>query len=594
MSYSCVFYIHTGFDKDNYPDDAGLLELCQKYEVPSIDTLQDYILPYVDVRTIWSVIQDADYCMVNNFYYKITGITMTSTDVARVFLEPDYVLSAGGPAQLEYTDGITERVCVGVASDTYGAYTEPDILTTPTQSMVIESHWYNPVSETPEGESEYFTLIESTIDIAQTGAGASAVSYTTTGGDQVVVPVPTQLSTYTSYPYVGQRGTGLYIRGYSDALDATIQAGVTRARALGVESAIVAQYQIPRVFIGGTVTTNALLTTVLARASDTIASGIQYEQSTTATIKNRRCFYGEYPRFGLLTTAGNRAEFNGETIYDDQKTSPTISLRVDVTPQGCPYYRFTDYMGEDATGYKFWANCVAGSNWKQVPLIYQGESGSSINRMVFDTEQSLKKQELENDISFMWQDIQEEGLKSLVGSIGGGIAGSSMGALAGYGMGLISGGGNWYTSIQDAFTREERMKTAYGLSAISDVTKYLAQHAAVAPELTFPFNSDIVRDAMANGLYIYRYKYTDYDIARIDKLLTMYGYKHTKALERSDFYTRPKFNYVKAHGVSVNGERLETLPRWWTDGISAQIERGGRWWHVLPDTSIYNTGNVSS
>ena len=75
---------------------------------------------------------------------------------------------------------------------------------------------------------------------------------------------------------------------------------------------------------------------------------------------------------------------------------------------------------------------------------------------------------------------------------------------------------------------------------------------------------------------------------RIDKLLTMYGYKKTKALEATDFSNRQYFNYVEA-AVSVGN-----LPRWWADGISAQLANGVRIWHVKPNSSYYANNPVAS
>jgi hypothetical protein len=103
----------------------------------------------------------------------------------------------------------------------------------------------------------------------------------------------------------------------------------------------------------------------------------------------------------------------------------------------------------------------------------------------------------------------------------------------------------------------------------------------------FP-RSETIRDLLGNGVRVYRYRFADSDVVKIDKILTMYGYKDTKPLEASDFTNRTKFNYVQASGISVSNN---TMPRWIREGIAMQLSIGVRIWHVKPDATAYTDGS---
>ena len=100
-------------------------------------------------------------------------------------------------------------------------------------------------------------------------------------------------------------------------------------------------------------------------------------------------------------------------------------------------------------------------------------------------------------------------------------------------------------------------------------------------------NAEFLRDFYGNGCLVYRYKYTQNDINRIDRLLTMYGYRHSKPLTVSDFSNRQYFNFVKCPNVTVTGH-----PRWINDGIHDQLANGVRVCHVLPDSSYYSNNPI--
>lgn len=83
---------------------------------------------------------------------------------------------------------------------------------------------------------------------------------------------------------------------------------------------------------------------------------------------------------------------------------------------------------------------------------------------------------------------------------------------------------------------------------------YGFSQAVVVPQISYPLNASLLRDTQGNGCFVYRYRYSDQDVKRIDKLLTMYGYADQRAFSMSMLYNHSDFDYVQLSGVSVGGD----------------------------------------
>ena len=145
-------------------------------------------------------------------------------------------------------------------------------------------------------------------------------------------------------------------------------------------------------------------------------------------------------------------------------------------------------------------------------------------------------------------------------------------------MGAVKGAVN-YDQYEKGFQAKRR----------SELYDLRVANSVVAPTVNFPYNSEIVRDSLGNGALVYLYKYSSNDLARIDKLLTMYGYRVAKKLEKSDFTNRQYFNFVACNNVTVTGNS-----KWINDGIAEQLKSGVRMWHVLPNPSYYSNNPIAS
>lgn len=158
---------------------------------------------------------------------------------------------------------------------------------------------------------------------------------------------------------------------------------------------------------------------------------------------------------------------------------------------------------------------------------------------------------------------------------------------SGAGMGGIIGGvGNLALAGVDYFHNKEYLKEQYGARMASEMAQF-ATGQITAPALNFP-RSETLRDFIGNGVFVVRYKPQTSDIQKLDKILTMYGYKDTMPLVggESVFNNRSKFNFVQIKGCSIGGD----APRWLREATSAQLSAGVRIWHVIPTRTAYNAG----
>lgn len=121
---------------------------------------------------------------------------------------------------------------------------------------------------------------------------------------------------------------------------------------------------------------------------------------------------------------------------------------------------------------------------------------------------------------------------------------------------------------------------------MSKISEYGFDQTVVAPEVHFP-RSESIRDFVGNGVMVYRLRYHPVDLTRLDKKLTMYGYKTTDVLEKSFFTNRQYFNFVQCSSVSLGGD----FPMYIRERAAQQLTGGVRVWHVKPNVSYYTSGN---
>ena len=608
--YNCTLYLRTGFNSINIPDSPSLLSNFGSVSPDSLDINQERFLSEIRVRASWDDIKDADYAKIGDFYYFINHIFMSSRDGAELQLSPDFLTSGiarvGGISNLNIIDGTTERV--HVSDDTYGLYGSNDPYMAPAYDMDV---LVDTSSGNLKGTSSY-TFIETTLQM--TGTNGMGSWYHPNDGETAYENLVDKYAitcfsdaahafpiTFPVASYIGSSTkTNYYVDGSVASMLPTtpgqvlywtndtshpgvvdqVNRGVVVARALGIEESISGSFEIPSSMIEQPNTPSGNVA-VLSLTGKTTSkdTNIPYKYFTGAyNAKNNRVYYGSQTPYTLTSAAGNSVTVNAEEIYDSLKTAPEVIGKCDPRREGCPYYRFKWMNGVSgvADAIDFFRNAVAGTKWRSVPMVFTQKSGNLLDRLSFEAQKTSE------DLNKKWQEKN-----AVVGTIGGIVnmaAGLTMGVMkadpnaimggVSAGVGVIQGANNYTAYL-------ENMKLARG---IEEQQFGISQNVNV-PTINFPLNPDLISDLTGNGFLLSRVVYKVADIQRIDKILTAYGYQHTKVLETSDFTNRQKFNYVRG-SISVGG-----LPRWWADGISAQISGGVRVWHVVPDPSYYTSGN---
>ena len=550
---------------------------CPAISLDATDVMQQDFLSSLTVYANWEAISGIDYLTISDACYIVTGIVMTSPDVAVLSLQYDALTSLGGAeivgtSALPILDGYTSRVCV--SDDTYGAHTGEEPFTPAQPLKLVEGAIMG-----DSGGAFSGTYVVSTVDL--TASGTTATTYTSEAAEGATVTIPSLAYAQGDQTYFMQTpdgktpqcvtpGTTLY-----DGSDTTVKQQIQRARECGLDSAILGQYCIPSVYHSVNVQSGKVtnITGTCLEAS----SGLPLKY---ATVHNQKTLTGTLNRYHLVSMGtGDSAEYKPEDIQDGGD-APTFVIFSDPRYQQKPYCRPKCYLGDSAQPY---LQALPGQVWADAPLRYESKSGSEIDRMAYDAEQDTQQ-------NANWWATAEQ----LNGKAGGGVAGLISGALKAAnrfaGGVAMAAAGDWdnggkeatsYYGMGDVMKQSQEQRNAASMAALT-----YGSGQTVAPSVSFP-RSDTMRDFFGNGFRAYRYRLSDTDLKRYDQYLTMYGYAEVKPLEAQDFTCRKYFNYILCTTVTLGG----SAPRWKREAAAAQLRAGVRVWHTLPDTTTYVSGN---
>lgn len=600
--YKVTLFLNSGFNAVNIPDSVQTLNASAAHvEVDPVEILQNRFLTSIRINAPWDTVKDCDYCKVGNFYYSVSSVNMQSEDTAELSLTPDFILSAGGTkegnATFQILDGVTERQTV--SEDNFGEYTDDDPLTTPQKPLRLFTEW---LSDNPKSA---LTYLSTTLDLEKQGKNKEGITYTDKEtGKEVTVPRTYQITsdqatnvTFAMSENNVTDGTKYYIRkDEKGSISPDVEEGIAQARSIGIENAIIDQWTVPVGFVQNAYDASDMHTVAPKEIQGTAGSiDVPFPFEWNQTVKNKRVEYGEYCKYGIITTSGNSIEAAPEVLKAGNETAPKIDWRSDPRPEGKPYFRFHSMNGDT----EFWRNCIAGSKWQKVPLVYQGQSGTALTRLNFNNDRAMKmqlKSQFMNDNGINrlqnMMDVIPNALSGMSDGMTSGVAlGGTLGAPLGTGIGgaigLGSGISNTVFTNAKLENQRDYYKANYALQKRNELSQLYQDTTVYTPTVNFPYESDIIRDVKGNGVLVYRYEYDPYDADRIDKLLTMYGYKETEDLKMENFNRRKKFDYVQCSSVTVTGK-----PRWWNDGIGDQLRNGVRIWHIKPDPSAYTNNPI--
>lgn len=614
MNVRC--YFQTGFNAVNIPDTPALLNNNQftYTDFPAIDILQERFLSSIKIRANWNSIKNADYCRIEDtsdnyiFYYMIDGIRMLAVDVAELSLVPDFVTSAGGLETLNILDGVATRCHVD--DDTYGAYQLDDEYLTPSEPLLMDTH-------TVSFSGNEIDVVEASLDLGLMATVATASGFESDNGDSVVVPKAYTAIKETTYTLDGHTKQNMRTTVYPLTSDfGTIREGIEACRALGIESAVVNTAKIPLALVTGNTQTEevAYASSVLALNMTTGSGGAlrnikgnnfdasldesweyydnlegTFVESNTGllfeydnSVKNKRVLYGNINKVGILTTAGNRLEANPEDLTGGGNTTIKLKSVGDPHTNGAPYHRFL-YMNGNASNQAFWLNAVKGLPWKQIPLMYSTKSGSALDRINFENSRAMQDLSYKYSNAGMLADVAgKSGMNpELLAMAGGAIGGGIAGAFAGGGnpiSSILGGGVGAYKGIMAYRGASE----SYQLAKQQEQQQFGISQNVVAPQISVDYDGEAYRDFYGECVIVYRYRPKPTDLARMDKILTMYGYRVNVPAPEAPLHNRDYFNYIQA-SITVGGN----LPKWMADGVALQVSNGVRLWHVKPNNSHY-------
>lgn len=530
--YTIRLYYNTGFDEKNRPCDISVINNAAYTDFDSNYLYQQLDLNTTRIKAGWSDVRDVDYVRIGDTYYIVTGVSMLSPQTAELTLQVDPLLSMGGMSQVDNIEGWLTRGHVARADDALFVNTiaEP---WQPSAPLVIDG-----MERLGPAPADELNLVLSTVKL--TDIEHVAEVYSTEAGSVIQgritipkIPEAAERCTFSvgAYGFVYPAGS-VYNYDYAGIKDA-----INDVRSLGIESAIITAYQIPRNFTTLDAPAGTALIRALANTPVVVTpQNLNYKYGTRNVNNNK--VYALYNNYVVLSScSGDRLEWPAEDIYSGGD-SPAFRHMADLSPAGRPYIQPTKYHGSDTVMYQ---EAVKGEEWYRLPYAYTGASGS---RMI----EANYSRGLQRGLLQMGE---------IVASNLGGIDG-----LAKSVVGVAGGVMDIQASKIDAETRKN----------------------IVAPEISFPQEYG-AQAYLGNIFYVYRTRLSDQDMLRADNFLTQYGYAQDKALTKTDFYTRQNYNYIKATNVNIIAEGYPLRLR---NQCADMLVSGVRLWHVLPTTVDIN------
>lgn len=568
--YTITTWSNTGFDSINIPSSPAVLESMASVDFPALDLLQNDGLSSVSIRGTWENVKNIDYIKIGNIYYAVVSApVMTSYDVARLSILPDYITSSGGVSALHYTDGMVERAIFD--RDEWGYFPESDSYLAPALPLQLKMGQF-----VGGGVSSVNTVCESTIDLKALADcfdasgkfnGKGITFHDVASSQQVTIPYTEGVKNFSLYTSLNRNvlspGTKLY-----DSGNAKVKKALGALRAIGAESAIVSQTAYPTDLIEVTANSDGEVTAVAAKTLDEKTTGLPFIYDSNIPM----CLcYSNYCKYGIMTSSGSKMEAPPLMLAPANGAgSAAVNIRCDPRPDGKPYFRFSEISG-DSSDYGFWLGAVDGSRWASVPLIWSEPSGSYQSQISYDL--SAASSSLEN--YYQQQSYYIKQGTNFANAVGSMIDYGMKGNIPGMAIAGVQGALNNYANA----IAEENRGNQRDVQRQKELYDYQISQNIVTPSIQCPFNASMIRDYYGNGAFTYRYQYHPWDQARLTKIIKRFGNKKTQALKQNIIYVgKDGYGYLKARGVQVSNH----MPRFWKDGIAEQFNAGVRYWDKKP------------
>lgn len=595
MAYSTAMvtaYLDTGFSTTNTPLNPSVMEssASASVNVGEINCLSLIGKTQGSVSVpAFSGIDKADYFKIKfsdsplYSYWLVVDYVYLAGDTIIVSLVLDAWLSCGGNQGISSISGYVVRHTV--TDDSYGKYTQDDELLVPSQHLIFRS--IDRFAEKGTNK-DFYNIVVSAINLSALGHNTADSMGLTYGDVQnneyCVVPHPPKLpSNFQTEIVYGNNSYKLPAVVCFNADNDDVKEGIVRARELGMDAGIIAQYSLPKEYF----TIYELNPTIAGIEFDTGAiykiepkgGGMVYTSHAVfeyAQVNNKRAIYGGLNKVRFTGMAsGEEVEYSIEDLYSQSASNVAVQVNMlgDARAHGKPYFYPTYYMDKEITPENM-LTCVTGMEWQNAPLRFEYASGAGMTAVRFEASKNVEGKNM--------TDRQATAFTQTLNTTGVGLVGDLLG---GDYLGAWSKGNsmanqlNYYATEWDIFDRNRALEKK----------NMLVDTLVVAPEVKFPV-SEAIRDFIGNGIIVSFVTPTDEDITRFDKILNMYGYKDAGSmLSTAEFTAGTYFSYIEAN--SVNIQCSLDVNRNIKEACERQISNGIRLWKARPDFTKYTANN---
>lgn len=625
--FTAKLYNKTGFNLVNIPDSPTLLETAAEStkEVPTMDILQLYFNSVITIRAFEIDVMKADYLelsgrltddIIHKAYYYIDGYTMTSGDTVELSVVMEPWLTCGGIGHVKFLDGITNRHHVGRSDDEFGQYQEEDDIFVPSEPVdIVEvDRLFDPTNTTAYRDgSGYALVVLSSTDLTmaknykydvwasadESGGKVGSMQYGGTfaewgGGDRFN---PEQLlsthRTFCGNPFVVTVGK-------DDTAVNSIMEKVVDIFANGAGSVISYMYLIPLQYAGF----------LQNGVNDLMRNTVEFEEFefeiNKNNIKNIRVYGGpENSEIFLSTASGVVKEIRIDHITASEEEvdnvitfKSNISAFADVRPGGGITYEFQEKTTP--------SSIMEGGKWMEMTSAVTSADGINQARAQFEANRTL------SNMSYGAEAMQgiDPGANKLIPYVGLHLVPHKY---------ITEGAKSLYANFENTTMANRFGYTQNGRPAL-DVMDLNAGDlmsgikagdekamSAYTRQLQLQnemsqFNAGVVLnghvmgdiksvpDTSCHEVIHYKKRLSARDRVKFDKILTMYGYRHTapiNSLTNSNILgNREKFNFIQTKGVSIS--TTSNVPKSVRDRACEAFNSGVRIWHVKPDVNAYS------
>lgn len=641
-------YKNTGLNGSNVIDSVSVMwNSPSSYGFNDVITLtgtfplvQEKGLAELKIETTWEEINAVDYLIVMSPYvqgtphcgYFVTAITMISTTVASLSLVVD-ALGTIGINNLSGIDAWCKRRIVRIDEQDLQSYQYGNLIQedwAPENALEMDTAMNILGVDTANG---FRNVVLSVSDLTE--ADDLAVKYKEAGAgstDYVLVPqldpVPANqqclMAMFTEYdqdnpPTVPTAGTPRQIT-TAEATESSYfypmaaayksntfdcQVMLQTVRSLGVESSIIASYQVPVAYMDETTTTvstqdpsgntrSIIVYTSLTGRAYHVNTGLYFEyiDPSTYAVENKKVF-AQYQTFEIVSIAsGGLAQYKFEDLHKPASNpNPYTVFQCMVwanpAPNGKPYCRPFYYMGNAKN---MWQGTVEGAEWQQAQIRWAGSSGAG-------------KHYLDQDWAAGTQSIQSAANRAIAGlAVGAALLGFT--GTGGTGASTlerhISKSGNIVTNRNIGeqvkrgaeFFNKADLGTSNAIANEMDIVearreRYRANLNAMIPDIAYPYTANI-QSFVGNDFTVNRYRLTLNDVKRFDEYLHKYGESVDEPFNVAHFTDKVKYNFVQLS--NVNMPDVLNVPLWLKTLASTVLEAGVRIWHAKPTKAALVVG----